>query len=86
MIGNLSYKQMRGKLASALLYLSSETFLQEGVFQYLTRQDISDFASISTESTIKFLKEFEAEKIIELKKRDIQITDQQRLEDMSKNS
>ncbi len=85
-IGNLSYKQMRGKLASALLYLSSEPFLQERVFQYLTRQDISDFTSISTESTIKFLKEFEAERIIELKKRDIQITNQKQLEAISQNS
>ena len=85
-IGNLSYKQMRGKLASALLYLSSEPFQQENVFQYLTRQDIADFASISTESTIKFLKEFEKEEIVELKKRDIEIKDMKKLEVISRNS
>jgi CRP/FNR family transcriptional regulator len=85
-IGNLSYKQMRGKLASALLYLSSESFIQEQVFQHLTRQDIADFAAISTESTIKFLKEFESEGIVELKKRDIEITDMKKLEVISKNS
>jgi CRP-like cAMP-binding protein len=78
-IGNLSYKQMRGKLASALLYLALEPFLKEPVFAYLTRQDISDFAAISTESTIKFLKEFEKEGIIELKKRDIEIKNYERL-------
>lgn len=85
-IGNLSYKQMRGKLASALLYLSSEPFRQENVFQYLTRQDIADFASISTESTIKFLKEFEKEEIVELEKRDIEIKDMKKLEVISRNS
>jgi CRP/FNR family transcriptional regulator len=85
-IGNLSYKQMRGKLASALLYLSSESFLREQVFQYLTRQDLADFASISTESTIKFLKEFEKEGILKLKRRDIEIKDLNRLEMISKNS
>lgn len=85
-IGNLSYKQMRGKLASALLYLSSEAFMQEQVFQHLTRQDIADFAAISTESTIKFLKEFENEGIVKLKKRDIEITDMKKLEAISKNS
>jgi CRP-like cAMP-binding protein len=85
-IGNLSYKQMRGKLASALLYLSSEAFLREQVFQYLTRQDIADFASISTESTIKFLKEFEKEGIVELKRRDIEIKDLKRLEMTARKS
>ena len=85
-IGNLSYKQMRGKLASALLYLSSESFIKEQVFQHLTRQDIADFAAISTESTIKFLKEFENEGIVELKKKDIEITDMKKLEEMSRNS
>ena len=57
-IKNLSYKQMRGKLASGLLYLSQEDFLKEDIFEFLTRQELADFASISTESAIKFLKEF----------------------------
>jgi len=43
-IKNISYKQMRGKLASGLLYLSHEEFLKEDVFQYLTRQEIADYA------------------------------------------
>ena len=65
-IKNISYKQMRGKLASALLYLSQDEFLKQNIFEFLTRQDIADFASISAESAIKFLKEFEKEKIITL--------------------
>jgi CRP/FNR family transcriptional regulator len=63
-IKNLSYKQMRGKLASTLLYLTSEEFKGDNVFQYLTRQDIADFASITVESAVKFLKEFEKEGLI----------------------
>ena len=58
-IGNLSHKQMRGKLATALLYLSGEEFKSNDIFKYLTRQDLAEFAAISTESTIRFLKEFE---------------------------
>ena len=85
-IKNISYKQMRGKLASGLLYLSHEEFLKEDVFQYLTRQEIADFASISTESAIKFLKEFEKEKMIILKGRGIEITDRKKLETVSKTS
>lgn len=84
-IKNVSYKQMRGKLASSLLYLSQEEFIAEDIFSYLTRQDIADFASISTESAIKFLKEFEKEKMIKLKGKDIVIVNTEKLEAISKN-
>jgi len=84
-IKNLSYKQMRGKLASALLYLSQEELLEENIFEYLSRQDIADFASVSTESAIKFLKEFEKEEILKLNGKDILVLNSTKLEHMSKN-
>jgi CRP/FNR family transcriptional regulator, polysaccharide utilization system transcription regulator len=83
LISSLSYKQMRGKLATALLYLSSETLRGEEVFSYLTRQDIADFASISVESVIKFLKEFEKEGILALDSKNISITELHRLSEIS---
>ena len=83
LVASLSYKQMRGKLATALLYLTSETLEGEEVFNYLTRQDIADFASISVESVIKFLKEFEKESILSLTGKDIVIIDPQRLTEIS---
>jgi CRP/FNR family transcriptional regulator, polysaccharide utilization system transcription regulator len=85
-IRNLSYKQMRGKLASSLLYLSHEDFLRENVFEYLTRQELADFASVSAESAIKFLKEFEKDNIIRLDGKNIEITDRKKLENISKTS
>ena len=84
-IKNISDKQMRGKLASGLLYLSQDDFLKEDIFNYLTRQDIADFASISTESAIKFLKELEKEKVIKLDGKNVQILDIAKLESISKN-
>ncbi|MDB4583256.1 Crp/Fnr family transcriptional regulator [Draconibacterium sp.] len=83
-IKNVSYKQMRGKLASSLLYLSQNDFLKENIFQYLTRQDIADFASISAESAIKFLKEFEKESMIKLNGKNIEIINAKELESISK--
>ncbi|RLD72451.1 MAG: Crp/Fnr family transcriptional regulator [Bacteroidetes bacterium] len=83
LVASLSYKQMRGKLATALLYLDSDTLRSEEVFNYLTRQDIADFASISVESVIKFLKEFEKEGILSLVGKDIVITDPGRLSEIS---
>lgn len=84
LIASISYNQMRGKMASALLYLSSEAFLNEGIFQHLTRQDLADFASISTESAIKFLKEFEKDKIVNLEGKNIFILDREKLDDIAK--
>ncbi len=82
-VASLSYKQMRGKLAAALIYLTSEPFIHEDVFSYLSRQDIADFASISVESVIKFLKEFEKEGIIALENKHIHILDPGRLSHIS---
>jgi len=76
---NISYRQMRGKLASTILYLSSEDFISNNLFQYLTRQDIADFASITVESTVKFLKEFEKEGLISLKTKEIMVVDLEKL-------
>jgi CRP/FNR family transcriptional regulator len=75
---------MRGKLASCLLYLSSEEFLEEDVFQYLTRQNIADFASITIESAVKFIKEFEKEGILKLKGKDLKIINNGKLEEIAK--
>ncbi|MCD4711485.1 MAG: Crp/Fnr family transcriptional regulator [Bacteroidales bacterium] len=83
LVASLSYKQMRGKLATALLYLTSEILRGEEVFSYLTRQDIADFASISVESVIKFLKEFEKEGILALDNKNITVTDPKRLSEIS---
>jgi len=85
-VASLSYKQMRGKLASALIYLTSEPFSHEQVFSYLTRQDIADFASISVESVIKFLKEFEKDGIIQLDNKRIRVEDQEKLTLISQTS
>lgn len=82
-IKNLSYKQMRGKLASALLYLSSEQFQGLGVFTHLTRQDIAAFATITMESTVKLLKEFEKDGLIALKGKEIYIVNRERLIDIN---
>lgn len=84
-IASISYKQMRGKIATALLYLSSKEFLAEDIFQHLTRQDIADFASISTESAIKFLKEFENEGILKLTGKEIIILAYEKMEGIAKS-
>lgn len=72
---NQQFKQMNGRLAGVLLYLNKLKENQPNLFQLLTRKDLADFAGISTESTVKLLKTFEKEGLIELQDRDILLLD-----------
>ncbi len=78
-IKNVSYKQMRGKLASALVYLDKIS-VGENITQLMTRQEIADFSGITLESAVSFIKEFSNEGIIELDGRAILIKDKKKLE------
>jgi len=71
---------MRGKMASALLYLGGEDFTGQEVFGHLSRQDLANFASVATESAIKLLKEFERDGVIVLEGKGIKIIDRPGLE------
>lgn len=81
-ISNLSYKQMPGKLASAILYL--DEFGYDNIFTNLGRKDIAEFANISVESTVKLLKEFEAEGLISLEGKNIILLKKEILLNISK--
>ena len=83
-IRNLTYKQMNGRLADALLYIDSINDGTEDVFSLLSRRDIADFAGISTESTVKLLKTFEKDGLIKLDERSISIENREVLMAVSK--
>lgn len=65
------YKQMNGRMAEALLYLSKLKATYPDIFQLLARKDIADFAGVSTESAVKLLKSFEKEGWISLRDKDV---------------
>lgn len=81
---SISYKQMHGRLADVLIYLSSEKLSIEQVFQYINRKDIADFACISKESTVKLLTEFKKEGIIDTDGKNISIMKPDLLKSISK--
>jgi CRP-like cAMP-binding protein len=72
-VRSLMYKQMNGRLAETILYIDSIKEDKEEIFQLLSRKDLADFAGISTESTVKLLKSFEKDGLIELHEKDIKI-------------
>jgi len=77
------YKQMNGRLANTLLYIDHLKAENKDIFQLLSRRDIADFAGISTESTVKLLKSFEKDGLILLNDKDIVVTNQSGLEELS---
>jgi CRP/FNR family transcriptional regulator len=82
-IRSLMYKQMHGKIADALLYLSSEEFDGLNVFTLLSRKDIADFAGLSTESAVKLLKSFEKDGLIRLEEKNVIILNREALHGIS---
>jgi CRP-like cAMP-binding protein len=83
-IHKLVYKQMNGRLADALLYLSPEENSGVNIFTALSRKDIAEFAGISTESTVKLLKIFEKDGLIRLIDKDIIILNREALKEISR--
>lgn len=76
---NQLFKQMNGRLAGALLYLNGLKAKQPTIFQLLNRKDLADFAGLSTESTVKLLKTFEKEGLLELLEKDITLVNENKL-------
>jgi CRP-like cAMP-binding protein len=83
-VRSLMYKQMNGRMAETLLYIDSVREGKEDIFQLLSRKDLADFAGISTESTVKLLKIFEKDGLIELHEKDIKIINPSALMEISR--
>jgi len=83
-IRGLTHKQMHGRLADVLLYLSEDNFNDDDIFSYLSRKDIADFAAISTESIVRILTELKKEKIIEMKGKKVEILKKDLLKEISR--
>lgn len=75
----ISQKQMHGRVADALIYLSRDIYKSPSIGEEIHRQDIAEYSSMSKDSAIRVLKEFERDKIIMLDGRRIEVLDSDRL-------
>jgi CRP/FNR family transcriptional regulator len=80
---SLTHKQLHGRLADILLCLSRKIFKAESFDLPLTRSDLSDLTSMSTESVIRILKDFKDDGIIEMNNKSITLLDLPRLDSIS---
>jgi CRP/FNR family transcriptional regulator len=84
-VRQLVYKQMNGRMADTLLYINGIAEEQNtDVFSLLSRRDIADFAGISTESTVKILKNFEKDGILRLDEKSIVLLNKELLGEISR--
>ncbi|UCG27813.1 MAG: Crp/Fnr family transcriptional regulator [Bacteroidales bacterium] len=80
---SLTQKQMHGRMADALLYLSEVVFEGTKFNMLLSRQDLADLSGMSKDSAIRILKEFENDKIIQMDGKKLNIPNISRLKDIS---
>lgn len=69
----LTQKQMQGRIADAILYLSKEIYQSDKFTMDISRQDLADLTAMSKESAIRILKEFKDDGIIRLNNNDLEI-------------
>ncbi len=81
---NRVQKQLSGKLAQALLFLSNEIFQSQEFDLPLTREDLADWLDTSRESVSRALKEFVRNGYIDLHGRHIKIRNLRQLETISR--
>lgn len=82
MVG-ISQKQMHGRMADALIYLSENIYRNPSIGEEISRQDIAEYTCMSKDSAIRVLKEFERDQIVALQGRQIRVLDSGRLQDIS---
>ncbi|MCK5029440.1 MAG: Crp/Fnr family transcriptional regulator [Bacteroidales bacterium] len=64
-MASLTQKQMNGRVADALIYLSENIFKSKKFKMILSRKDLADFTGMSMMSVVRTLKDLKTEDIIE---------------------
>jgi len=80
---SLTQKQLHSRLADILLCLSHKIFNSVSFELPISRSDLSDLTSMSTESVIRILKDFKDDKIIDINNKSITLLDLPRLNSIS---
>ncbi|MCF8308493.1 MAG: Crp/Fnr family transcriptional regulator [Bacteroidales bacterium] len=81
----LTQKQMPGRVAGAILYLSNTIYESKNMDMELSRQDIADLCGLSKESTIRILKDFKDAEYISLEGKHLTIKDHESLQQIYNN-
>jgi len=80
---SLTQKQMNGRIADALFYLSDKIYGSNPFEMTISRQDLADLSGMSKESAIRILKEFKDEGILSVNGNILHILNPQQLKKIS---
>jgi len=80
---SLTQKQIPGRMADALIYLSKEIFKSNIIEGILSNQDLADLTSMSKDSAVKVLREFKNEGVLNIDKNSIEVTNMEALQKIS---
>lgn len=72
-ISDISRKQLRGRLADAILYLRDEIYNSDEFDMGMTRKELAELSSMSMENAVRILSEMRKDGIISLEGRRIKI-------------
>lgn len=82
-MASITQKQMNGRLADAILYLSEHIFHSSKFKMILSRKDLADFTGMSTMSVVRTFKDFVTANIIKNENGYIEIIDLNSLKQVS---
>jgi len=80
---SLTQKQMHGRIADVLFYLSDKIYCQNPFEMTISRQDLADLSGMSKESAIRILKEFKEEGILTINSNTMEILNAKQLRQIS---
>jgi len=80
----LAQKQVKGRVAHLLLFFANQIYRKNSFNLPLTRREIGELISITTENTIRTLSEFRKDGIIDMDGRKLMILDKDRLDIINK--
>jgi CRP/FNR family transcriptional regulator, polysaccharide utilization system transcription regulator len=80
---SLTQKQMHGKIADALIYLSEKIYKSPDFEVTISRQDLADMTAMSKDSAIRILKELEKDGIISINGKTFSIPGMDALKEIS---
>jgi len=84
-ISSLTQKQIPGRMADTLIYLSSKVYNSNPFTTNLIRQDLADLSVMTKESAIRILRTFKDDELIKIDGNQIEIVNMQMLETISRN-
>ena len=80
---SLTQKQMHGRIADALIYLSDQVFCSSKYDMIISRQELADMTAMTKESASRIIQQFKNEGIITLQGNCLEILNQEQLRNIS---